>query len=98
MDWYTCKSLLNTLGRAVEELTGCLAKQAKLSSRGPSKTRPVGREGSRGFARTPLLVSERFYIHRLTLHFKYPTVSEIGALVSLLLRITTVQTSVVAAM
>ena len=24
---YTCKSLLNTLGRAVEQLAGCLAKQ-----------------------------------------------------------------------
>ena len=29
MHWYTCKSLLNTLGRAVEQLAGCLAKQAK---------------------------------------------------------------------
>ena len=32
MHLYTCKSLLNTLGRAVEQLTGCLAKQAKVSS------------------------------------------------------------------
>ena len=29
MHGYTCKSLLNTLGRAVEQLAGCLAKQAK---------------------------------------------------------------------
>ena len=26
---YTCKSLLNTLGRAVEQLAGCLAEQSK---------------------------------------------------------------------
>ena len=38
MHWYTCKSLLNTLGRAVEQLAGCLAKQAKVSSRGQSTT------------------------------------------------------------
>ena len=34
MHWYTCKSLLNTLGiavehLAVEQLAGCLAKQSK---------------------------------------------------------------------
>ena len=38
MNWHTCKSLLNTSGRAVEQLAGCLAKQAKVSSRGPSRT------------------------------------------------------------
>ena len=49
MQWYTCKSLLNTLGRAVEQLAGCLAKQAKVSSQGQSTTvislipRPRGR-------------------------------------------------------
>ena len=32
MYWYTCKSLLNTLGRAVEQLAGCLAKQIKQKS------------------------------------------------------------------
>ena len=31
MHWYTCKSLLNTLARAVEQLAGCLAQQAKLA-------------------------------------------------------------------
>ena len=36
MTWHTCKSLLNTSGRAVEQLAGCLAKQAKVSSRGQS--------------------------------------------------------------
>ena len=36
--WHTCKSLLNTLGRAVEQLAVCLAKQAKVSSRGQSTT------------------------------------------------------------
>ena len=36
--------------------------------------RPVGRGGSRGFARTPLFTSKRFYMHRLTVHFKCPTV------------------------
>ena len=37
MHWYTCKkSLLNTLGRAVEQLAVCLTKQAKVSSRGQS--------------------------------------------------------------
>ena len=29
MHGHTCESLLNTLGRAVEQLAGCLAKQAK---------------------------------------------------------------------
>ena len=38
MHWHTGKSLLNTLGRAVEQLVGCLAKQAKVSSRGQSTT------------------------------------------------------------
>ena len=38
MHWHTCKSLLNTLGRAVEQLAGYLAKQAKVSSRGQSTT------------------------------------------------------------
>ena len=36
MHWYTCKSLLNTLARAVEQLAGCLAQQAKVSNRGQS--------------------------------------------------------------
>ena len=36
MHGHTCKSLLNTLGRAVEQLAGCLAKQ--VSSRGQSTT------------------------------------------------------------
>ena len=36
--------------------------------------RPVGRGGSRGFKRTPLFTSNRFYIHCLTVHFKCPTV------------------------
>ena len=31
MHWHTCKSLLNTLGRAVEQLAGCLAKQAEVT-------------------------------------------------------------------
>ena len=30
MHWYTCKCLLNTLGRAVEQLAGCLAKETKV--------------------------------------------------------------------
>ena len=29
MHWYTCKSLLNTLGRAIEQLAGYLPKQSK---------------------------------------------------------------------
>ena len=29
MHWYTCKYLLNTLGRAVEQLAGCLASKQK---------------------------------------------------------------------
>ena len=33
--WYTCKSLLNTLGRAVEQLAVCLAE---VSSQGQSTT------------------------------------------------------------
>ena len=31
MHLYTCKSLLNTLGRAVEQLAGYFAKQSKKS-------------------------------------------------------------------
>ena len=27
MHWYTCKCLLNNLGRAVEQLAGCFAKE-----------------------------------------------------------------------
>ena len=38
MHWYICKCPLNTLGRAVEQLAGCLAKQAKVSSQGQSTT------------------------------------------------------------
>ena len=38
MNWHTCESLLNTSGRAAEQLAGCLAKQAKVSSRGQSRT------------------------------------------------------------
>ena len=38
MHWHTGKSLLNTLGRAVEQLAGCLAKKAEVSSRGQSTT------------------------------------------------------------
>ena len=34
MHWHTGKSLLNTLGRALEQLAGCLAKKAEVSSRG----------------------------------------------------------------
>ena len=33
MHWHIGKSLLNTLGRAVEQLAGCLAKKAEVSSR-----------------------------------------------------------------
>ena len=45
MHWHTYKSLLNTLARAVEQLAGCLAKQAK-GSRGQSTTnRQRQREG-----------------------------------------------------
>ena len=35
---YTCKCLLNTLGRAVEQLAGCFAKETKVSSQGQSTT------------------------------------------------------------
>ena len=38
MHCYTCNSLLNTLGRAVEQLAVCLVKQAKVSSQGQSTT------------------------------------------------------------
>jgi len=33
-----CKCLLNTLGRAVEQLAGCLAKETKVSSQDQSTT------------------------------------------------------------
>ena len=39
-----------------------------------SRCRPVGRGGSRGFARTPLFTSKIFYIHRLSVYFKCPIV------------------------
>ena len=51
--------------------------------------RPVSKGGSRGFAQTPLLISKRFYIHRLIVHLKCPTFWK-GPLVLLLLRITAV--------
>ena len=38
MHWYTCKSLLTTLGRAVEQLARYLTKQAKVNSQGQSTT------------------------------------------------------------
>ena len=34
MHLYTCKSLLNTSGRAVEQLDGCLVKQSNKSAVG----------------------------------------------------------------
>ena len=37
-------------------------------------SRPVGRGGSSGFERTPLLASRRFIYTALTVHFKCPTV------------------------
>ena len=58
--------------------------------------RPVGRRGSRGFARTHLLTSKKFYIHRLTVYFLSVLPFESGPLVSLQLRIIAVQTSLVA--
>ena len=38
------------------------------------QSKTIGRGCSRGFARTPLLGSKRFYIHHLTVYFKCPTV------------------------
>ena len=38
---YTCKSLLNTIGRTVEQLAVCLARQAKVSSWDQSTTVPL---------------------------------------------------------
>ena len=38
------------------------------------QSKTIGRGCSRGFARTPLLGSKWFYIHRLTVYFKCPTV------------------------
>ena len=38
MHWYTCKSLLKILGSTAKQLALCLAKQAKVSSRGQSTT------------------------------------------------------------
>ena len=55
-----------------------------------TETRPVGRGGSRGFAQTPLLAPKDF-IYTAIVHFKCRT----GPLVSLLLRITAVQASLV---
>ena len=54
--------------------------------------RPVGRGGFEGFARTPLLASKRFYILSALPLESGPLV------VSLLLRITAVQASLVATM
>ena len=59
--------------------------------------RPVGRGGSRGFGRTPLLASKRSHMHRLTVILS-ALPFEIGPLASMLLRITAVKTIVVAAM
>ena len=54
-------------------------------------SRPVGRRGSRGFERIPLLTSKRSYTSKLHILSILPVGS--GPLVSLLLRITAVQTS-----
>ena len=60
--------------------------------------RPVGRGGSRGFARTPPPFGlEKKFMHRLTVYLS-ALPFESGSLVSLLLRIATVQASLVAAM
>ena len=57
-------------------------------------SRPIGRGGSRGFARTPCWPPKHF-IYTTIVHFKCPT----GPLVvSLILRITAVQPSLVVAM
>ena len=42
----TSKSLLNTLGRAVEQLAGCLAKETEVSSLGQSTTLMQRRTGA----------------------------------------------------
>ena len=38
MHWHTCTSLLDNLGRAVEQLGGCLAKQAEVTGQGQGST------------------------------------------------------------
>ena len=50
--------------------------------------RPVGKGDLRGFARTPILASKRFYMHRSTVHFNF----EVAPLASMLFRITAVKT------
>ena len=56
-----------------------------------SLNRPAGRGSS-------LLATNRFYMHRLTVHFKCPIEFEICPLALMLLRITAIKTSLVAAM
>ena len=63
----------------------------------PAIPRPVGRGGSRGFARTPLLELQKIFMYTSKLHILSILPLESGPLVSLLLRITAVQTSLVAA-
>ena len=61
--------------------------------------RPVGRGGggSRGFERTPLFDLQMIFLYTSKLHILSILPFESGPLVSLLLRITAVQTSLVAA-
>ena len=65
-----------------------------------TKTRPIGRGGggSRELVQTPPLTSKRFYIHRLNVYILSMLVFESGPLVSLQLRITTVQMGLVSSM
>ena len=63
-----------------------------------TKTRPIGRGGSRELAQTPLLTSKRFYIHCLNVYILSVLAFESGPLVSLQLRITTIQMGLVSVM
>ena len=57
MHWYTCKCLLNTLEKTVEQLAWCLAKETKLSSRGQSTTTRNAEIVAYPLMNTPQIVS-----------------------------------------
>ena len=67
--WWNCRKKLLNDRNGRRQLIVVLVQVSSLLL-----LRPVGRGGSRGFARTPLLASKRFYMHRLTVHFECPTV------------------------
>ena len=84
-------SIFPTVALITISLYKCLLPTQRLI-----ESRPVGRGGSRGFARTPPFGLQKILNARLTVHFN--CTFQIDPLASMILRITAVKTSLVAAM